>query len=408
MSGLALVCARLGATVTGSDRSDSSYMERLRAAGLEPAVGHDAANLPEGAEVVVSTAIGDDNPELAAGPRARGRADPPRRAAGRALRREAADRGRRHPRQDDDDGDDRLGAAGDRRRPGLLRRRRGAGGRRGRRRRQRRLGRGRVGGRRGRREGRQLPAAAARGRRRHQRRDGPPRPLGLARRAARRLRRLPRARPPARRCRPTARSTSCRRAATRGSLGFDATRPGRAELELAVPGRHNRPTPAPRWPRSSSPGLDVEAAAAALPSFPGVRRRLELQGRPRRRPHIRRLRPPPDRGPRRAQRPARARTARLLAVFQPHLYSRTKALRRRSSARRWRSPTRSRCSTSTRPARSRSASWPGSAASMSPAPPPIAPAAGRSGGCPTRRRAERALADRLDRTASSSTAARCW
>jgi UDP-N-acetylmuramate--alanine ligase len=65
MSGLALVCAELGATVSGSDRADSSYMERLRAAGVEPTVGHDAANLPEGAEVVVSTAIGDDNPELA-------------------------------------------------------------------------------------------------------------------------------------------------------------------------------------------------------------------------------------------------------------------------------------------------------------------------------------------------------
>jgi len=65
MSGLALVCAELGATVSGSDRADSSYMERLRAAGLAPVVGHDAANLPEGAEVVVSTAIGADNPELA-------------------------------------------------------------------------------------------------------------------------------------------------------------------------------------------------------------------------------------------------------------------------------------------------------------------------------------------------------
>jgi UDP-N-acetylmuramate--alanine ligase len=65
MSGLALVCAELGATVTGSDRADSSYMERLRAAGLEPVVGHGAANLPDGAEVVVSTAIGEDNPELA-------------------------------------------------------------------------------------------------------------------------------------------------------------------------------------------------------------------------------------------------------------------------------------------------------------------------------------------------------
>jgi UDP-N-acetylmuramate--alanine ligase len=65
MSGLALVCARLGAEVSGSDRADSSYMERLRRAGLSPVVGHDAANLPEGAEVVVSTAIGAENPELA-------------------------------------------------------------------------------------------------------------------------------------------------------------------------------------------------------------------------------------------------------------------------------------------------------------------------------------------------------
>jgi UDP-N-acetylmuramate--alanine ligase len=65
MSGLALVCAELGARVSGSDRADSSYMERLRAAGLDPIVGHDAANLPEGAEVVISTAIGEDNPELA-------------------------------------------------------------------------------------------------------------------------------------------------------------------------------------------------------------------------------------------------------------------------------------------------------------------------------------------------------
>jgi UDP-N-acetylmuramate--alanine ligase len=65
MSGLAVVCAGLGATVSGSDRSESSYMERVRGAGVEPTIGHDAANLPEGAEVVVSTAIGDTNPELA-------------------------------------------------------------------------------------------------------------------------------------------------------------------------------------------------------------------------------------------------------------------------------------------------------------------------------------------------------
>jgi len=65
MSGLAAVAHRLGAAVTGSDRSESSYVARLRAAGIEPAIGHDAANLPDGAEVVVSTAIGEGNPELA-------------------------------------------------------------------------------------------------------------------------------------------------------------------------------------------------------------------------------------------------------------------------------------------------------------------------------------------------------
>ena len=66
MSGLALVAAQLGASVTGSDQAESAYCERLRAAGIEPLIGHDAANLPEGAEVVVSTAIPEDNPELAA------------------------------------------------------------------------------------------------------------------------------------------------------------------------------------------------------------------------------------------------------------------------------------------------------------------------------------------------------
>src|SRR6478672_10484756 len=65
MSGLALVCDRLGARVTGSDRAESSYLERLRAAGLEPRLGHDADAVPPDAEVVVSTAVGDDNPELA-------------------------------------------------------------------------------------------------------------------------------------------------------------------------------------------------------------------------------------------------------------------------------------------------------------------------------------------------------
>ena len=66
MSGLALVAHALGARVTGSDRAESSYLARLRDAGIDPAIGHDAANWPAAAEVVVSTAIAPDNPELAA------------------------------------------------------------------------------------------------------------------------------------------------------------------------------------------------------------------------------------------------------------------------------------------------------------------------------------------------------
>ena len=66
MSGLAIVARALGAEVSGSDRAESSDTSRLREAGIEPAIGHEAANVPEGAEIVVSTAIPDDNPELVA------------------------------------------------------------------------------------------------------------------------------------------------------------------------------------------------------------------------------------------------------------------------------------------------------------------------------------------------------
>ncbi|HET6870612.1 MAG TPA: UDP-N-acetylmuramate--L-alanine ligase [Solirubrobacteraceae bacterium] len=74
MSGLALIARRLGASVTGSDRADSSYTELLRAQGIEPALGHRAENVPAGAEVVFSTAVAPDNPER-------------RAAAGRELHR---------------------------------------------------------------------------------------------------------------------------------------------------------------------------------------------------------------------------------------------------------------------------------------------------------------------------------
>lgn len=64
MSGLALAAAELGAQVSGSDREESTYLERLREAGVVVMIGHAAANVPDDADIVVSTAIPKDNPEL--------------------------------------------------------------------------------------------------------------------------------------------------------------------------------------------------------------------------------------------------------------------------------------------------------------------------------------------------------
>jgi UDP-N-acetylmuramate--alanine ligase len=76
MSGLALVARAIGAQVTGSDRAESSYTERLRGHGIEPVIGHAAGNVPPGAEVVYSTAVPPENPERqAAGGRELHRAD---------------------------------------------------------------------------------------------------------------------------------------------------------------------------------------------------------------------------------------------------------------------------------------------------------------------------------------------
>ena len=63
MSGLALIAKQLGATVSGSDRAESSYLTKLREQGIEPVIGHASANVPAGAEVVYSSAIPADNPE---------------------------------------------------------------------------------------------------------------------------------------------------------------------------------------------------------------------------------------------------------------------------------------------------------------------------------------------------------
>jgi UDP-N-acetylmuramate--alanine ligase len=77
MSALALVAHEWGAEVGGSDRAPSSYVERLEAAGIPVTIGHEAANVPSDAEVIVSSAISPDNPEVsrARGTRTRMRAD---------------------------------------------------------------------------------------------------------------------------------------------------------------------------------------------------------------------------------------------------------------------------------------------------------------------------------------------
>jgi UDP-N-acetylmuramate--alanine ligase len=71
MSGIAEVLANLNYRVRGSDVADSANVQRLRDRGIDVAIGHAAENLDDAAVVVVSSAIKRDNPELAEA-RARG------------------------------------------------------------------------------------------------------------------------------------------------------------------------------------------------------------------------------------------------------------------------------------------------------------------------------------------------
>jgi UDP-N-acetylmuramate--alanine ligase len=64
MSGIAEVLHNLGFKVQGSDQADSANCQRLREKGIECFVGHTAANLGAAEVVVVSTAIKKNNPEL--------------------------------------------------------------------------------------------------------------------------------------------------------------------------------------------------------------------------------------------------------------------------------------------------------------------------------------------------------
>lgn len=64
MSGLARLFLARGVAVSGSDLKGSTQLDELRTIGADVAVGHDAANLAGPDAVVVSTAIGPGNPEV--------------------------------------------------------------------------------------------------------------------------------------------------------------------------------------------------------------------------------------------------------------------------------------------------------------------------------------------------------
>nr|WP_294916494.1 UDP-N-acetylmuramate--L-alanine ligase [uncultured Neokomagataea sp.] len=66
MSGIAEVLHMLGYKVQGSDIAESANVQRLRQAGITIHIGHDANNLGDAQVVVTSTAVKRDNPEVVA------------------------------------------------------------------------------------------------------------------------------------------------------------------------------------------------------------------------------------------------------------------------------------------------------------------------------------------------------
>lgn len=64
MSGVAHMLLDVGVRVSGSDQADSKYLDSLRGRGATISVGHDARNLPDDAQTIVYTsALKPDNPE---------------------------------------------------------------------------------------------------------------------------------------------------------------------------------------------------------------------------------------------------------------------------------------------------------------------------------------------------------
>ena len=182
----------------------------------------------------------------------------------------------------------------------------------------------------------------------------------------------------------------------------DQRRPGRQPLpprrrlrrrgRLACPAATTSPTRCAARRLCSSRASTPSRRRRALGEFPGVVRRLELKGErngaasttttPTTRPRWRH-----------ARGRARARPARLIAVFQPHLYSRTKALASEFGAALAAADEIGGARRLSGPRASRWGRLRASAASWSPRRPPTAPGASRCGGC-RRRAAAEALAPR--------------
>lgn len=66
MSGIAEILHNLGYSVQGSDLSDNANVKRLRDMGIAIEIGHSAENIGDAQVVVISSAVGSDNPEVVA------------------------------------------------------------------------------------------------------------------------------------------------------------------------------------------------------------------------------------------------------------------------------------------------------------------------------------------------------
>lgn len=64
MSGLAKYLLENGCEVSGSDVCDSKYVQKVKNLGATVYIGHSADNVPDGATVIASTAIRETNPEI--------------------------------------------------------------------------------------------------------------------------------------------------------------------------------------------------------------------------------------------------------------------------------------------------------------------------------------------------------